>query len=391
MKTAVTMEGSTRLVVPSESLLRSPPPTSPVFFNPAASLNRDVSVAVVAAIGGSTFCDSLAGVGSRGVRVAKEAGLTATAVDFNGEALRLARRSASLNRVAGRCKFVKSEANAFLSSRYGKDERYDFVDADPFGSPAPFVTSAVRATTPGGVTSFTATDAAALCGVYPSVSARRYLARSMNNHFNHETGVRILLGAIARLAGSLDVGTVPVFAHATRHYFRVYVRVRPGAMEADASVAQLGYIVWGHRCGHVEASKETSTVCPACGEAAKCAGPLWLGKVTDEKVVAAAAEQAARRGLAKASKLISGFAGVGRLPPWSYSLEGISSSLGVPTVSRGTVSQILEGRGFRTGGQPFEKEGLKTDAGYDEVFRAAKDSIGVSQAPEARARGLSQK
>ncbi len=62
-------EGKTVLLVPRESL--SPvPPTVPVFFNPAASINRSVSVAIVEATEGLTFCDALAGIGARGLRVA---------------------------------------------------------------------------------------------------------------------------------------------------------------------------------------------------------------------------------------------------------------------------------------------------------------------------------
>jgi len=82
------VEGRTRLIVPAVSLEADPPPTSPVFFNPAASLNRDVSVCVTSAAGGSSFCDSMAGVGARGIRVANEVGVIerVTLVDFDREA-----------------------------------------------------------------------------------------------------------------------------------------------------------------------------------------------------------------------------------------------------------------------------------------------------------------
>ena len=380
LRTTTTIEGATKLLVPSESLERVPPPTSPVFFNPAASLNRHVSVAVAAAVGGSNFCDSLSGVGSRGVRVAKEVGMDVTLVDFNAQALRLGRKSAALNKVASRCRFVESESSAFLSSRNGKDERYDFVDVDPFGTPAPFFAAALSAVAPGGILSFTATDAAVLCGVYSGVSSRRYFASSLNNHFSHETGSRILLGAVCKLAGSVDLGVVPVFAHATRHYFRAYVRVETGATKADAALRNLGYVVWGRHCGHSSVEKEASRACVTCGKAAKIAGPLWAGKVTDKKAVAAARREADERGMHEAARVMAGFIGVDRFPPWSFSLEEISSSLGVPTVSRKAVSSILESSGHSCGSQPFEKEGLKSDASYGEVVAAARASAGLRQA-----------
>ncbi|HUH99863.1 MAG TPA: class I SAM-dependent methyltransferase, partial [Nitrososphaerales archaeon] len=117
------IEGRTRLVVPKVSLEEDPPPTSPVFFNPAASLNRDISVCMAEAAGAANFCDSMAGVGARGVRIAKEAARTGkvTMVDFNGEALELAKKAAALNGVAGKCEFAHSETSAYLYSRYGRE------------------------------------------------------------------------------------------------------------------------------------------------------------------------------------------------------------------------------------------------------------------------------
>src|SRR5713101_9359424 len=122
------VEGRTTLLVPSASLTKSEPPTTPFFFNPAASVNRDISVAITEAVSGGTFCDSLAGVGARGVRVANELSrrMNVTMVDFNPSALRVAERSARANSL--RCDFVKSEANTYLFSRFGRDSKFEFVD-----------------------------------------------------------------------------------------------------------------------------------------------------------------------------------------------------------------------------------------------------------------------
>ena len=116
MKLVEHIEGGTRLIVPEMSLMTDPPPTSPVFFNPAASLNRDISVCVAAAAGGETFCDSMAGVGARGVRIANEVDTTerVTMVDFNTEALGIARKSAELNSVIRKCEFGHSETPSSL-------------------------------------------------------------------------------------------------------------------------------------------------------------------------------------------------------------------------------------------------------------------------------------
>ena len=376
MRLVETREGRTRLLVPRESLEAEAPPTSPVFFNPAAATNRDVSVAVTRAVGGETFCDSLAGLGARGVRMAVEASrsIEVTLVDFNAEAVKLARRNAEANGVKGRCAFLSEEARTFLHSRYGKGEKFDFVDVDPFGTPAPFLQAAVSAAADGGVVSVTATDTAALCGVYPAVSVRRYSAVSMNNSFHHETGARILLNAVRREAAILDRGVVPVAAHSTRHYIRVFARVENGAARADASRRNEGFVSVCTKCHDAASSGSAPKLCEKCGGKLRWAGPLWAGPLTDGTVLRRASEFAKREGLAEAHKILAGLRGVDSFPPWGYSIDEVCSRLKIATVQEARVKESLAGAGFRSGRQPFEKTGLKSTAPYGAVLDAVRQS-----------------
>jgi tRNA (guanine26-N2/guanine27-N2)-dimethyltransferase len=374
LRISETTEGGTRLFVPRASLENEVPPTAPVFFNPAASANRDVTVAITAAAGGATFCDSLAGVGARGVRVATEASreIEVTLVDFNRDALKVAEKSARANGVKGRCAIACEEARTFLHSRYGKGEKFDFVDVDPFGTPAPFLQALVSAASDGGVVSATATDTAALCGVYPSVSRRRYSAMPLNNHFHHETGARILLNAVRREAAILDRGIVPLAAHSTRHYIRVYARVEDGAAKADAALGNEGYVSVCSKCHDVASPGAPPKACEKCGGKVRWAGPLWVGAVTDKRVVARSAEAARKGGLGEASRILAGLEGVDAFPPWGFSIDGICSLLGVATVPETRVRKLLAEIGFASGRQPFEKTGLKTTAPYASVFEAVR-------------------
>ena len=374
MKTEEYHEGKTRLIVPSASLEQDPPPTAPVFFNPAASINRDASVSIVAATEGRSFCDSMAGVGARGVRVAREVGRieSLALVDFNSDALKLAKRSASLNRIARKCEFSASETSAYLHSRYGREKRFDYVDVDPFGTPIRQLQAAISATADGGVLSMTATDTAVLCGVYPKVSRRRYGSASLNNSFNHETGIRILLGAIAREGASLDVGIEPVAAHSTRHYLRVFARVLAGAQRADRALGNIGFVIWCPFCGHAQASTEPEKKCEKCGKKTRVAGPLWLGEVSDEEVVRRSVGEAVKIGLESARGVLASLGEVNSFPPWSFSIDEICSSLGKPTAAEDAVYHALTEKGFRSLRTPFEKTGIKTDAPFSEVVSAVE-------------------
>jgi len=356
-----------------------PPPTSPVFFNPAASLNRDVSVCLTYAAGGSSFCDSMAGVGARGIRVANEVGRIdhVALVDFNGQALRIARRAAALNGVIRKCEFAQSETSSYLYSRYGRDKRFDFVDVDPFGTPVGQLQGAISATSDGGILSVTATDTAVLCGVYPKVARRRYGATSLNNYFNHETAIRLLAGAVARAAASLDTGARPVAAHSTRHYVRLFFSIETGATRGDFALSNLGHISWCPSCGHVNASAEPKASCERCVKKARLAGPVWVGPLTDADLLRRARAVARKLQLSEASETFASLSGVDGFPPWSFSVDETCSTLGIATVPESEIHRALSGRGHSSMRTPFEKTGLKTNAVYEEFVRAVSDTAAL--------------
>lgn len=379
-------EGGTVLLVPDVSLSQDPPPTSPVFFNPAASLNRDVSVALASASGGGTFCDSMAGVGARGVRVANEVkGATeVTLVDFNEKALAAARRAAAANAVSRKLRFAVSETGSFLFSRFGRGQKFDFVDVDPFGSPARYLQAGISATADGGILSVTATDTAVLCGVHRATCLRRYGSAPLNNRFHHETGVRILLASMARQGAAIDAGIEPVAAHSTRHYIRIYARVRAGASAAEASLEGVGTISWCPACGDALAPHDGDPACGVCGGKLKVAGPLWSGKVVDEKLVEDARKEAAARGLYRGAEVLGSLAGVDNFPPWSFDIAEVCSRLKAPTVPELEVVRRLTGGGYRVMRTPFEQQGLKTDAPYGDVVEAVKSASSGAAAARPR-------
>jgi len=375
-KLALTREGSTELFVPAESLRAKDPKTFPAFFNPAARVNRDVSVAVARATRPATFLDALAGTGARGVRIAKEASESAevTLVEFNATSLAIARKNAKRNGVYSRCEMVHEESNAYLHSRFGRLERFEAVDVDPFGTPAPYVQGALTAADDGGLVSITATDTATLCGVYPTVASRRYGARVVKSEFAHEAATRVLLGFCARVGGIVDVGIEPVAAHSTLHYLRVYFRVARGAAKSDRSLQSVGYVASCAACHQVAVTAEYTMTCAECGGKARCIGPQWVGSLVDEKLVAEAAEHCSKLGWTGAAEAMGALEGVDAFPPFGYSMEAITSREGVSSVRFQSVVELLRSSGRSAMRQPFGSSGLKTDAPYSEVLSSVRQS-----------------
>ncbi len=377
---ALICEGATELYVPSQSLGGAPPATHPVFFNPAARTNRDISVAVAAATGPKTFLDVLTGTGARGLRVAKEAGhgIRVTLADFSTPSIAVAKRNVGRNKLLTRCTVVHQEANRYLASRFERQEKFDAIDVDPFGSPAPFVQGATMAASDGGIVSMTATDAAVLCGVYPEVSYRRYGTLAVRSEFVHETGLRILLGFAARMGGINDVGIEPVAAHSTLHYLRVFFRVRKGATKAQTSVKELGYATQCNGCSAREFGPAPLERCPGCGTRVRSSGPLWTGKIVDEEMARGAIAFAQEKGWKEAAETLVALRGVDLFPPFSYSPERACSRLKIPSVPVRSALDALTGAGFKAARQPFEENGIKTDASYAEFVEALRTASGTS-------------
>jgi N2,N2-dimethylguanosine tRNA methyltransferase len=151
------VEGSTKLLVPKGSMTEKVPPKEPAFFNPRASLSRDLSIIVCSAFWKDfefpkIFFDGLSGLGTRGLRVANEVKGTEKVIinDVNANALEIASQSARINNLEN-FEISEDETCRFLSSHSRKNSRASIVDIDPFGSPSKYIDCAIRATMHGGM------------------------------------------------------------------------------------------------------------------------------------------------------------------------------------------------------------------------------------------------
>jgi len=274
------IEGETCVWVPRlDPTAPYPPSSASVFYNPKMEVSRDINVACMQLLAGEqrgerplTYLDALGGSGIRGLRVANEARLRVTLNDLNPLAYRLMRTNKK--RLGLDVDIRHLDANVLLS-----ETKFSVVDVDPFGSPMPFVDSACRSVCK--MLCVTATDTAPLSGVHFNAGVRRYSALPANSEYHAETGIRILIGKIAREFAKYDKSIKPVLAHATAHYYRVYLLIDKGATLADECIASLGYIVHCKKCGHRSIVRGLSPMgvrdCRLCRGKVTVAGPLWLG------------------------------------------------------------------------------------------------------------------
>ncbi len=373
-------EGRVTVVVPKLSayVTRSSeyaPSKAPIFYNPVMELNRDLSVLALQAYqrkrgGEISICEPLTSSGVRGVRFAAEIHGAGKVVinDISTRAVNIAKQNVVLNNLADRVKVSHKDANCLLSCHSKPRQRFDVVDLDPFGSPVPYLDSAIRALRNDGLLALTATDLAPLCGVHPRACTRKYGGRPLRTEYCHELAVRLVAGCAAALASKHDIGIHVSFCHSTAHYVRVYAEVGYGAKKADNSIKNLGFILHCFNCLHRETTTslfDKSAECPECDSPMDYAGPLWLGNILDKQFCEAMADENARRPFRNSTtitKLLSLTIGEAEAPPTYYVLDKISAKLTLPAPSVAKILADLKEKGYNAVRTHFNSRGIRTNA-----------------------------
>ncbi len=393
--TEVAEEGNTSVVVPKLEAYKKEaceyaPSKAPVFFNPAMELNRDLAVLALQTyqrtIGKElSVCEPLAGCGIRGIRFAEEVqGIRKIVLgDLNPKAVELARLNVERHKLETLIQVVEEDANLLLSTHAAPRKRFHYVDVDPFGSPAPYLDSAVRALRDGGLLALTATDLAPLCGVHPQACIRKYGGKPLRTAYCHELAVRLLIGCLATTAAKHDIGIRPVFSHSTQYYIRIYALVSHGARKADESLREMGFVIHCFECLHRETSKGVTSrpkrECPECGYTLSSAGPLWLGKISDAEFCNALTNEAAGRKLRQKKRILKLLALIQNevdAPITYYVTDKISDKLNLPTPALTKIINNLEKAGFQAVPTHFNAKGIKTNAPAETVKDVISETAG---------------
>ncbi|MHA1238510.1 MAG: tRNA (guanine(10)-N(2))-dimethyltransferase [Candidatus Odinarchaeia archaeon] len=383
-----TVEGKAKIIVPKYS-----PPIKvkdyiprflPVFYNPRMILNRDIAVLALKTYSlhlkrSPLFVgEPLTGCGVRGIRFALEVeNIEKVAInDINPKAYTLSIKNVKRNGLTDKIQVFNEEGNFFLARHSLHGHKFDAVDLDPFGSPVPFLDSAIRALKHKmGLLGVTATDMPPLCGVYPKVCLRKYGAIPLQGNYCHETAIRILIQLIARISARFEKGVKPVMCHSSDHYVRVYLIVEGGVKNADETIENLGYILHCFQCGYREIVKGLKinllNNCPNCSAELKLVGPLWVGKIQDKKFCAAMLESAKNAPFGRKNnvlKLLNTICEEADMPATFYDTHFICRKLGRPVPKLPLIIGKLASRGYTASRTHFSPTGIKTDAPIQEIY-----------------------
>jgi len=393
--TEVISEGEAKLLVPRlRAFVKSPsdyaPSKAPIFYNPVMELNRDIAVLALQAYQRMvdheiSACEPLAGCGIRGVRFAVEVRNVGQVVmnDINKNAVQIALHNALMNDVGNRTVVENKDANLLLSEHAAPRNRFDAIDLDPFGSPVPYVDSAVRALRDHGFLALTATDMAPLCGVHPKACIRKYGGKPLRTEYCHELAARLLAGCLATVAAKHEMGLKVVFSHSGEHYVRVYAVMNHGAKMTDRSLSNMGYVLHCFNCFHRESITGLSTTgtagkCPECDSKLSVGGPLWLGKIFDESFCQLV-EEATKRGKLRNKERIQRILTLAKneteAPIGYYVVDRLCDALNLPVPSVKNVAETLRKEGLQACLTHFNPKGIKSNASATKMKEIVKKAV----------------
>ncbi|MDG1540864.1 MAG: hypothetical protein P8Q46_04860 [Candidatus Thalassarchaeaceae archaeon] len=293
-----------------------------VFYNPAMAGSRTRSVLLLryaldmGFLGEGTVyaLDGLTASGLRARRWLNELPaemserVSATIVDLEEEALRWAEASHD--------EFPPSQGGGILEPSKGdlrsvvlRSGRH-WVDIDPYGSPMPFIDSAMQSMARSGVMEVSATDTAALTGSSRTALMRRYGARVKTDSLAHDSGMRVMLATFSRVAARHDRAIVPLLSVWDSHHLRVSFRVLKSVSTANELEDSIGWRVHSPTKEEVRASIDAglhpnSSVVhlpmhcmlplkfPIDRRDPRVSGPLWVGPMGDRDAMSSMTEEKA--------------------------------------------------------------------------------------------------
>jgi tRNA (guanine26-N2/guanine27-N2)-dimethyltransferase len=332
------------------------------FYNPSMELNRDFSVLFCQWLIDNSkkhvsILDGLAASGVRGFRLANELSgdFDVTINDWDKDAYDLIKKNIEKLKLKN-VSIQNRNLNSLLN-----EKKFNYIDIDPFGSPAYFIDSAMQSIAHEGVIACTATDTAPLCGVYPLVCFRRYAAISYHSDVMKELGIRILIGFICREAGKHDKGIKPIISYSTDHYFRIYVQVVNSVNNANDSMSCYCQIKPGEQIVYEKTKKAI--------------GPIWTGKLQNKKILGELRSKLFEKKINTKNslwKLIDILEEEADAPMFFYSADNLASILKKFQPKMKTIFEELRKKGYKATRTHFNVKGFKTDAPICEIEKMFK-------------------
>lgn len=346
-------EGKTKIKVEVKKIVDK---KMPVFYNPIMDMNRDFSLLAISAINKKNLkiLDPLAGSGIRSLRILNE--LNPNLIDrvvmndIKEDFENTVKENLELNNIPLNSKVIikNEDANKTMNSQ----GHFDYIEIDPFGTPNPFLDSAIRSLNRDAILSVTATDTSSLCGSYPKACERKYWSTPLRNELMHEFAARILIRKVQLLGTSHEKALIPLVTYANDHYLKIFFKAHNNKSDADSILKKHEYY--------------------------KDKGPIWIGDIQNTQFIDKMIEHAKNIAISpKTIKLLDKLKAESEINTmFFYDIHEVASENKTKSIPKAKkIIESLEKKGFKATKTHFNKNAIKTDAKYNEIVNVFNELI----------------
>ncbi|CAG0896765.1 unnamed protein product [Darwinula stevensoni] len=256
---------------------------------------------------GLRILEALAASGLRSIRFAKEVEGIAEIIanDLSHSAVESITKNIKHNHVESLVTPSCKDATLLMYESRRKENRFDVIDLDPYGSPSQFLDGAVQSLADGGLLMITATDMAILCGNTPEKCFASYGAMPLKSKSCHEMALRIILHSLESHANRYGRYIHPLLSLSADFYCRIFVTVHTSQAQCKYSASKVGLVyqcsgcetLWSQRMAQVKRPGPTPVfanspaipngpTCTHCNHKLIMGGPMWLEAIHDKVFVA---------------------------------------------------------------------------------------------------------
>ena len=274
-----------------------------------------------------------------------------------------------------RYQLTHQDAHRVFFDCFNRQDYYDFLDVDCFGTAAPYLNTMLWATKIGGLMYLTSTDGRTLAGRTPDKSLQAYAAYPRSHPALQEQALRLIIGSVAQQAGSKNLGIEPVFSLFAGETYRLMFRL---TRQINLTEQNYGFLGYCHQCGDYQTinwRKLGKTVCPHDRSALTISGAMWLGALHDREYLVSMKAIARQLQWDRVSKLLSIMISEADLPPYFFTLRELGKRGKLDLPPRSLIIQALQNRGYRASVTHINSEAIKTDADLQTCIKIAQKLI----------------
>ncbi|CAG2121585.1 unnamed protein product, partial [Medioppia subpectinata] len=209
------------------------------------------------------------------------------------------------NGVTDRVVSNQSDAALFMVKNRNMKDRFSIIDLDPYGSPSPFLDSAVQSLAEGGMLMITCTDMAVLCGNHSEVCHAKYGSIPLRSKSCHEMALRIIIRSVESHANRYGRYIVPLVSLSVDFYVRIFLQIYTSPHEVKRSASKLSYVYQCTGCESIElqpliqnkrhsednaynfspTAPKVGRNCEHCGHTYQMGGPIWSAPIHSSQFI----------------------------------------------------------------------------------------------------------